>query len=490
VSAVAGLLDLIADSLTLSADIVGIQAGYQRRTEEWKLEKQMATTEKDLIDRQIEGAQFQIDITQRELSLHQKTLTLQKEVGEFYRQKFTNRELYNWMKNKLSDLYFRAYQMAFDTAKLAERAFQFEFGTSEGHITFGHWDNRRQGLLAGEALLLDIQRLEKSALAQDSRYLEIEKTISLAGLDPLAFLQLKETGHCQFSLTELLFDRDYPGHYFRIIKSVSISIPAEAGLYQPGKMNLAASGRRMALAPGAYQSVKATLTQTGHKTLLAPDINGVQYLMGESSDMPGTIRADWRANQQIAISTGVLDSGLFELNFNDDRYLPFEGTGAVSNWHLEIPKATNPIDFNTLTDVIIQLRYMCKIGGGKFKQDIMKLETFRAYRGVRLFSLAHEFSAQWKNFRKSNFRELKLALPDNTFPPNVDVDFDSVFVKAIFSIGADSALTVVGDQFDVLLPEATDSPKNLTLTAQNAFQKDASQNLLVLLGFEGQLMGV
>ena len=32
------------------------------------------------------------------------------------------------------------------------------------------------------------------------------------------------------------------------------------------------------------------------------------------------------------------DSGLFEPNLRDERYLPFEGCGAISSWCLELPK--------------------------------------------------------------------------------------------------------------------------------------------------------
>ena len=35
--------------------------------------------------------------------------------------------------------------------------------------------------------------------------------------------------------------------------------------------------------------------------------------------------------QSIVTSHGQNDSGLFELNFRDERYLPFEGAGAISN---------------------------------------------------------------------------------------------------------------------------------------------------------------
>jgi hypothetical protein len=34
--------------------------------------------------------------------------------------------------------------------------------------------------------------------------------------------------------------------------------------------------------------------------------------------------------QSIATSHAQNDSGMFELNFRDERYLPFEGAGAIS----------------------------------------------------------------------------------------------------------------------------------------------------------------
>ena len=60
--------------------------------------------------------------------------------------------------------------------------------------------------------------------------------------------------------------------------------------------------------------------------------------------------------------------------FLDDRYFPFEGTGAVSTWRLEMPHETNPdIDFTQVEDVIIHLRYTAKSDSGKFKEDVKDL---------------------------------------------------------------------------------------------------------------------
>ena len=78
----------------------------------------------------------------------------------------------------------------------------------------------------------------------------------------------------------------------------------------------------------------------------------------------------YRANQQIALSQGVNDSGLFELKFEDARYLPFEGTGAVSSWQLSIPDKANPNVLASLTDVIITLRYTALAGDASLQQAI------------------------------------------------------------------------------------------------------------------------
>ena len=94
---------------------------------------------------------------------------------------------------------------------------------------------------------------------------------------------------------------------------------------------------------------------------------------GEEVDPPdnSVLRSNWRRNQKIAISRGAMDNGLFELNFYwDTRYLPFEGTGAVSSWELSLPKQTNRLDFNTIADVIITLSYTALDGGDKFRQDV------------------------------------------------------------------------------------------------------------------------
>ena len=121
-----------------------------------------------------------------------------------------------------------------------------------------------------------------------------------------------------------------------------------------------------------------TLTQSSSSVLLSADIDGVNYLNDPKKGNATHILTNPRANQQVAISSGLNDSGLLSLNFGDERYLPFEGTGAVSTWQLAFPNASsaNPDDeqqalLKSLNDVIIQVHYTALYGGATFAQDVV-----------------------------------------------------------------------------------------------------------------------
>lgn len=165
-------------------------------------------------------------------------------------------------------------------------------------------------------------------------------------------------------MTALAFDQDYPGHYLRQLVNVSVSIPAVIG---------------------PYQDIRATLTQLGSRTLMKPVIGGVKSLYlsdntlpeGEQDNADGTqVMSNPRAYQQIGISHGVDDRGMFSMDFGDERYYPFEGTGAVSSWQLHFPRHTSPEQaamLASLTDIIVHVRYLAVDGGIPFHNEVEAL---------------------------------------------------------------------------------------------------------------------
>ena len=215
-----------------AANSAQTSAGYERRATEWKYQAELAKKEIAQIDRQILAAEIREQMAEKELDNHEQQLDNARQVDEFLRNKYTQQELYGWMVGEISTIYFQCYQLVYDMAKKAEKAYRYELGLpSSDFVQFGVWDSFRKGLLSGDRLYLSLKQMEKSYMDQNRREYEITKHVSLLQLAPLALIELKETGSCTVELPEMLFDVDYPGHYMRRIKTVSLTVPCVVGPY-------------------------------------------------------------------------------------------------------------------------------------------------------------------------------------------------------------------------------------------------------------------
>lgn len=311
-------------------------AGYKRREEEWKLQQDIADNELLMAREQRQALEVQKDIARQELQIHLQTVSQDDRILKILKTKFSNEELYDWMIQKASYLYWQLYQIGLKMTRLVQKAYQFELDTNENMIPSDLWDNQKKGLMSAAGLSLVLSRLEYSYYSRPRRELEIEKVISLANQFPAALEQLKKKGWCEFELTESMFESDYKGHYRRKIKSISLSVP---------------------LILGPYETLKATLTQTKNCILMQPD-EAAKALLLEGNTPPGSsVRCDWSSRQKIAISRGNDSRGFSSFGFESEAYSPFEGTGAVSAWKLDIPKETNSFDWESLSNVIITMDY-------------------------------------------------------------------------------------------------------------------------------------
>lgn len=397
---------ITASIMNTAASLSATLGGYQRRKEDWTHQADLATKELQQVRKQIAAAEVRVAIAERELENHDSQIENAKEVDEYMRyRKFTNQELYSWMTGKISGIYFQGYQLAYDVAKRAERCYRHELGLRDSNfIQFGYWDSLKKGLLSGEQLHHDLKRMDVSYLDQNKRELELTKNVSLAQFDPSALIQLKQSGKCIVSLPETLFDLDYPGHYLRRIKSVSLSIPCVTG---------------------PYTSVNCTLTQLKssirHSTSLINSQSG-QYARDGQNDDTRFIDG-FGGIQSIATSHAQNDSGMFELNFRDERYLHFEGTGAISTWQLVMPMQFKPFDYATISDVVLHLKYTARDGGailrdavelelkGLLNQLVSRANSHGLFRAV---SLRHEFPSEWHRLIQD--KTVSLAIGTNLLP--------------------------------------------------------------------------
>ncbi|HJX26664.1 MAG TPA: hypothetical protein VJ885_02035, partial [Thermoanaerobaculia bacterium] len=353
--------------------------------------------------------------------------------------------------------YFQSYQLAADLARRAERCYRFEIGVQDsGYVQPGAWDNLRSGLLAGERLQLDLRRLEAAYLDQNRRELECTKHVSLALIAPQALLALKDTGTCVVDLPEEIFDLDYPGHYFRRIKSVSLSIPCVAG---------------------PQTTIACTLRLLRNRVR----INSAVTPQYEHNHDEGVLTDDDRFREShvrvksIATSSGQNDSGLFELNFRDERYLPFEGAGAISTWQIELmqDRELRQFPYETIADVILHVRYTAREDAGNFRNEaVQHLRDVLATAGTRmplrrLFDLPHEFPTEWHAFfhpPAGQPRVLALPLRRDRFPflaqgGDLQIESVSLFVRTGTTEGLVARLSPpLGDVADdeIALPPTTE----------------------------------
>jgi hypothetical protein len=341
--AAASALNILGAVASFEANRAGTLGGFDRRMDDAKLQARMSRSELAQIDQQIVAAELRKEIAGKDLAAHDLQIENAEKMSAAMLDKYTNQQLYQWMVDQITSVYYSAYKLAYDTAKKAERCYQHELGTSDTFLAFQYWDSRKKGLQTADKLLYDLKRMETSYLEANRREYEITRHVSLRQLDPLALARLRATGTCDFEIPEVLYDMDYPGQYFRRIKSVAISIPCVAGPYTP---------------------ISARLTQVSNRYRKSTSTQD-QYAETPGNDARFVYNVGW--SQSVATSSGQNDSGLHEFNFRDERYLPFEGTGAVGTWRLELPGEVPQFDYFTISDVIMHVRYTAREGGSSLR---------------------------------------------------------------------------------------------------------------------------
>nr|WP_235845342.1 hypothetical protein [Morganella psychrotolerans] len=337
-------IGLAASATKITADNISQSEAWRRRRQEWEIQKNNAESEVKQIDAQLEALAVRRTATemQREhLEIQQVQIQAQL---EFLQRKFSNKALYSWLRGRLASIYYRFYDLTVARCVMAEKAYAWQTNDkATRYIKPGAWQNNNAGLMAGESLLLNLAEMEQAWLKQDSRSLEVTRTVSLAEVYRTDNLILAEkitellngnareekpalTGisitkneqlHAAFNLKKLAIAEDYPFEEkkTRRIKQISVTLPA---LVEP------------------YQDMRAIFSYGG-------------------SSLPAGCKA-------IALSHGINDDGQFRLDFNDGRWLPFEGIPVDddSSLTLSFPDAIGekqkPL-LLSLTDIVIHIRY-------------------------------------------------------------------------------------------------------------------------------------
>lgn len=403
-SALAARNNSLASAASTRASILASRASYERRAQDWSYQQTLAQKDVDISTQQIQIANDHVEVVGQQRVIAGIQADNARDYIEFLTKKFTSVELYDWMSNVLEGVYSYFLQQATTIAKLAESQLAFErqevpptfikvdywempsddnvFGPSDG----GSQD--RRGLTGSARLLQDIYQLDQYAFDTNKRKLQLTKTISLSQLAPAEFQRLRETGQILFATTLEMFDREFPGHYLRLIKRVRTSI--------------------IALIP-PVQGIRATLTTTGPS----------RVVIGGDIFQTVVVRRD---PEYVAYTSPINATGLFELDPQPDMLLPFEGSGVEMSWEFSLPKAANQLDYRAIADVLITIEYTA-LNSFDYRQQVLQL--LKPTVSVdRPFSFRNQFADQWYDLHNPAQTNRPMTVRFTTlredFPPNLE----------------------------------------------------------------------
>ena len=397
--------EITLNTLKAQTDADQLQGSIEDRVQQWQLQLVSAQGSVTAAQNQLSSATDQVttaqdDLTVARLQQTQAGATLQTLQGQV-----TSPAMYSWLVQVLGGVYRYFLQQATAVAQLAQA--QLAFDRAEPPQTFiraDYWQPpailvtaatpaNTYGLTGAEQLSEDLSTLDGYAFSSDQRSLNISQTFSLSQVMPQEFLDFRSTGQLTFQTPMSWFDADFPGHYLRLIRQVSLTI--------------------VALVPPS-RGIRATLASNGISTVATAGPYGFSDVTLQRE--PGL----------IAVTATSAATGVFTTDLQPEMLLPFEGNGVATTWSLTLPPAANPFDFSSITDVMLTIDYTALADYGYRDLVVRSLNANRARSGDCLFSLATGYPDQWYQLTNpdpgadpAQPRTVTITLSGGDFPVNV-----------------------------------------------------------------------
>lgn len=338
----------------VSAAKMKLQAEAERRLQDWTMAKTEKANRAKTLEKKKAVAEIRIDYARKQVEKAEREIELKDEMYDHLSEKYTNKELYGWLKKEAGSAYKSLFQLAVKVARKAEKCYHFEIGDididAKSSKTFikgcgSYWDGLHSGLLAGEKLLADLHVMEVAYLENDRNELEITRPVSLTELvaddnEDLSALQFlienmktyistnkndakigNSRGFVKFTILRNFFVNDFAqAHKFERIRDVRLQVVCS----QKVQLNVELNMESNSLYVGQKKSVENRI--------------GVQ---------------------NMATSMAVFDCGKYNFDFKKDKFSQFEGAGVESTWNLYItgPKSFDP---DSITDVVIYISYTAR----------------------------------------------------------------------------------------------------------------------------------
>jgi hypothetical protein len=441
---------------SMNSQFHGLLASFERRNQEWQFEKRVAEQDVRIGQQQIMVARDQLAIAGQERAIAALQADYAQTIVNFLAGKFLNADLYDWMADVLEQVYRFFLQQATQLARMAE--LQLSFERQEPLVSIikaDYWErpsteltpdvgasstgtNNVRGLTGSARLLRDVFELDQYAFAKNQRKQQLSETLSLAQLDPFAFQLFRQTGRLPFATPMALFDLRFPGHYLRLIKRVRTSV--------------------VALIPPTM-GIRATLSSIGP----------TRVVVGPEAFRSVTIR---RESQYVALTSPANATGLFDLDAQPELLVPFEGLGVDGNWVFDMPKPSNPFDYDAIADVLVTFDYTA-LHSPDYQEEVLKTMD-RSFRADRAFSFRQEFADAWYDLNNPEIidePDVPMTVSFRTrridFPPNIkQLSIEQVLLQFRQLSGAQQVVNI--EEFYFVTNSGQTVPGNLAERAASS----------------------
>ncbi|EOC9367809.1 neuraminidase-like domain-containing protein [Enterobacter asburiae] len=335
--------------MTIS-DAVMLDGQYRRNRQEWDIQHKNAQAEVAQLDEQILAQKQQIEMAKKQVELNKQEQNNLNEVNNLQVSRFTGASLQNWMSGRLSALYYQLYDATLSLCQATKAALGFEIGAAktDNLLTAPVWNDLYQGLLAGEGLLVELQRMENAFLFNHQRGLEVQKNVSLNTV-----ISTNDPANSLASLINAAFGAEDAYH-------PSNTAPCRVKYMLANSILVI----ELDIASLSLNTARGTSGKMGRFYNIAVTLPGI---LGPYQDVDATLALQTTDGPvvTISLSQGADDSGMFVMDASTaDKYLPFEGletdsgTLLLSFYHADA--GSQHAFVTALNDAIYQLRYTLK----------------------------------------------------------------------------------------------------------------------------------
>ncbi|MBR6122463.1 hypothetical protein IKQ19_02460 [Candidatus Saccharibacteria bacterium] len=304
----------------------------KKATEEETFEESIATNEIDQTQKQILINTIRQQRNEKEQELFEKELERDEEEYEFLCDKFTNKDLHEWLVKQMTKLSKTMCMLTTKVAKMAEKCYHFEIGDTDmgdakSFISNSYWDGAYSGLLSADRLIADLHAMDVAYLENDKNEHLITCPISLKTL-MIAEQKLDSTAN--------------EAKIFETLKSCTFAISSNEICSGLDLEFCRIRDVRLQVLTQEYDRVSLNVKLSLESNFLVAGKNIVENRIGV---------------KKMATSMANSDCGKFDFSFKDDKYSIFEGAGLDSSWRLSI---SDNLGLEKISDVILYVSFTAR----------------------------------------------------------------------------------------------------------------------------------